>query len=328
MSEKLHIFSTCTLQKRGKVDESLHLGNFADLDAREASKRWLQRLDLGGGAGIPARGLYLGSHWKESLEAERTARDLDLNPTLWILSAGYGLLAADETVVPYSASFAPGEDSIQNLKWRDSLAANHRPRNWWNWINQRVEGEGLSRFHEEKEGATYLFILSQEYYAALEHELLELIGAGKNVILVSAGLYRQRNKAAPLVRPHILPFSDRFKQVDPYLNKTNVTLNARLGKWLIENYAEILAEGVDTLTPLLQTVADSVPDPDRKPVNRMTDDEVLMFITKHFGPAHDSATKLLRKLRDEAGLSCEQKRFGSLFRRFQNNQQPDLFGDA
>ena len=200
------------MQKRGEVDESLHLGNFADLDAHEASKRWLQRLEVGGGPGVPARDLYLGSHWKESLEAERTARDLDLNPSLWVLSAGYGLLPADEMVVPYAASFAPGEDSIQNLKWRDSLASHHRPRHWWDWINQRIEGEGLSRFQEEGPETTFLFILSQEYYGALEHELLELIGAGKNVILVSAGLYRQRNKAAPLVRPYILPFSDRFKQ--------------------------------------------------------------------------------------------------------------------
>ena len=153
---------------------------------------------------------------------------------------GYGLLPADEMVVPYAASFAPGEDSIQNLKWRDSLASNHRPRHWWDWINQRTEGEGLSRFQDDGPDTTFLFILSQEYYAALEHELLELIGAGKNVILVSAGLYRQRNKAAPLIRPHILPFSDRFKQVDPYLNKTNVTLNARLAKWLLSTTPKVL----------------------------------------------------------------------------------------
>lgn len=327
MRQKLHIFTTCTLQKKGSIDDALHLGNFADLDARETSKRWTRRLELEGGPGLPARDLYQGSHWKESLVVEETARELELSPDLWVLSAGYGLLHADETVVPYAASFAPGEDSIQNLKWRDSVPALHRPRYWWDWVNQREGGEGLVRFLGNKGDTIYLFVLSQEYYAALEHELLELIGSGRNVILISAGLYRQRNKAAPMVRPHILPFSDRFKQVDPYLNKVNVTLNVRLAKWLIANFAEKLTDGVDVLAPIVQEIADSVPDPERKPVNRMTDEEVLAFIGKHFGPKHDSATKLLRKLRDEEGLSCEQKRFGSLFRRFESNQQPNLFGN-
>ena len=59
----------------------------------------------------------------------------------------------------------------------------------------------------------------------------------------------------------------------------------------------------------------------------MTDEEVLEFIDATYEPGVSSATQLLRKLRHEELRSCEQKRFGALFKLYENRNQLSLFDE-
>ena len=70
---------------------------------------------------------------------------------------------------------------------------------------------------------------------------------------------------------------------------------------------------------------------ENKALVKMTDEEVLAFIADHYDPDTSSASSMLKQLRHELKASCEQKRFGGLFRQFKddhgkkNNQQMELF---
>ncbi|MFT5468125.1 MAG: hypothetical protein ACI8UO_003233 [Verrucomicrobiales bacterium] len=326
VEKKLTIVSTCTNQKRGSVSGEFHLSKFAGRFHRDSARAWVTTLEATR-AGIPARDLYLGSHWRESLACEVSAEEQGIDGDLWVLSAGYGLIASSELTTPYAASFAAGADSIQNLNWPSDFSPDQKAREWWNLLHRYRKRDGLVRFSIlAKSRQPLLIILSPEYYNAVEPEIIDLISEGVNVLIVSAGLYRNLNSASPVVRPHILPFSDSFKQVDDYLNKTNVSLNARLGTWLVRNYSDALWEGVDTVTPILREISNRLPAMKRKEVNRMSDDEVMEFIGRNFSGSLNSATRLLRHLRGTGRMSCEQKRFGTLFRRYQQSIQNDLFG--
>ena len=59
-----------------------------------------------------------------------------------------------------------------------------------------------------------------------------------------------------------------------------------------------------------------MPEMVREEVVRITDDEVLEFIDRNYDPQSSTATRLLRLLRDQENKSCEQKRFGALFRAY------------
>ena len=59
----------------------------------------------------------------------------------------------------------------------------------------------------------------------------------------------------------------------------------------------------------------------------MTDDEVLAYIDEHYETGVSSATQLLCKLRHEELRSCEQKRFGALFKNYENRNQLSLFDE-
>ena len=51
------------------------------------------------------------------------------------------------------------------------------------------------------------------------------------------------------------------------------------------------------------------------------------YIHQHYEPGVSSATQLLRKLRHEELRSCEQKRFGALFKLYENRNQLSLFDE-
>ena len=154
---------------------------------------------------------------------------------------------------------------------------------------------------------------------------MALIGQGHEVILVSGGVYSGITSVNPMVREHILPVNDKLKQVDDYLNHTNVTLNARVATWLVRTQSESLRKGLKVLYPFMDNLLESLPEMTRRPVRRMTDDEVLAFIRKHYNPDSSTATKLLTQLRHQENRSCEQKRFGRLFMQFKLNNKGGLF---
>jgi hypothetical protein len=260
------------------------------------------------------------------MECVEAAINQGFETDFWILSAGYGLISATDRTAPYAASFAPGSDSIQNLTWPVDFSSRRKAMEWWDLLHRYRGRETMRRFIGlSGTGNPLLIILSREYFNAVEPEIVDLISAGVNVLIVSAGLYQNINSVAPVVRPHVLPFSDSFKQVDDYLNKTNVSLNARLATWLVRNHSDALHGGIESVHPILLEILEELPTMNRKDVNRMTDEEVFEFIRGNYSGDFSSASKLLRLLRDVIGKSCEQKRFGALFRRYEQSLQSDLF---
>lgn len=326
MVREIVIVSTCTNQKKGQVDRDLHLGRWAGQFYREVARKWVDALEAARGPHVAASELYLGSHWQETLACVESSRNAGLKPSLCILSAGYGFLMGDEEVVPYAASFAGGVDSVQNLLWPDEPQPKRRAQSWWRTLQKYRNCGGMSLLAGRvAEGVPVLMIMSKEYYAAVEPEVIDLISDGLNVLIVSAGLFRNLSSVSPVVRPHVLPFSDSFKQVEDYLNKTNVSLNARLANWLIRNHSNSLEKGISVIGPKLKKIAGKLPAMERRDVNPMTDEEVLEYIGRNFSAENNSATKLLRRLRHVEGMSCEQKRFGALFRKYEQSLQGDLF---
>ena len=326
MVGEIIIVSTCTNQKKGRVGRDLHLGRWAGHFYRDVARKWVDALQAAQNPHVPASDLYLGSHWQETLACVERSRDAGLKPSLFVLSAGYGFLEGDESVVPYAASFAAGSDSVQNLLWPDEPRPKQRVQAWWEILHRYRESKGLNSLASHvSDRVPILLVMSRDYYAAVEPEVIDLVSNEMNVLIVSAGLYRNLNSVSPVVRPYVLPFTDSFKQVEDYLNKTNVSLNVRLANWLIRNHGASLLEGASLIGPMLEKFAKELPPMRRRDVNPMSDDEVVDYISQNYSAENNSATKLLRSLRHIEGMSCEQKRFGSLFRKYEQSKQRDLF---
>jgi hypothetical protein len=100
------VITPCTAKKRSQVSEPATAADLADPERRQQANARLA------GYALPAAAMYTGTHHRLVMEGVRAVwqqwgRDvLDLA----ILSGGYGILRADEPVIPYDVTFDQFED--------------------------------------------------------------------------------------------------------------------------------------------------------------------------------------------------------------------------
>jgi hypothetical protein len=246
-----------------------------------------------------AAGLYAGDHWRAALEAYELAARYSSRAELWVISAGYGLIAASTLIKPYSATFARGmPDSV----WRGP-SDGHRMEclhEWWDALEHDtsllellpMRGEGALVIAA---GSDYLTVLS----GALE-ELLESDGARNRVSIVSAGTNQL---------PAALPVSGAFRR---YVGGTDASLNARVLA-LLAHDAGFHRFQRSAMAATLSRIASELPPTDRRKGRTVDDEEVIRRITemRHRVP-EISRSLALRRLRTD-GVACEHKRFQSMW---------------
>src|SRR5262245_57877343 len=113
MSHTVLILASCSSRKRLPVPPGLRLGGVRGRDVRERAGHWWQRLMDHRSERLPATDLYAGGHWSVVRRLPTVARARGLEPALWVISAGYGLVPATAWLHAYSATFTPGDpDSV------------------------------------------------------------------------------------------------------------------------------------------------------------------------------------------------------------------------
>jgi hypothetical protein len=318
MTRKLHIIASCTLSKSQRP--VFRLGANAGEAWQPAAKRWHAQLDSPGRT-TSARALYKGLHWQLILGCESIAAAAGIKTDLWVISAGRGFMHVNDPVISYSATFAPqSPDSIHGLNWPDQYASKERSRRWWDRLSRlfgQHSGRQLTALAEDP-GDLVVFVIPRDYYGAIEHEILALRAKGVNTVVACAGLNRVLATVHPGLRDVILPLGDRSKQLDPSLDLPNTTLNAAFCAWLLREHRDSLFGPTATFFAELQADYDRLLPLAKRPPVSLSDPEILTYIEKHYEPSNSSATRLLRRLRKE-GRSCEQFRFGRLYKQFLKN---------
>src|SRR5438132_6811991 len=113
MSDTVLILASGTERKRRPVPTALRLADVRKRGVGQRVSPWWQRLMVHRGDTLPATDLYAGGHWSVVRRLPEVARTRGLRPTLWVISAGYGLVPANARLHAYSATFAPGHvDSV------------------------------------------------------------------------------------------------------------------------------------------------------------------------------------------------------------------------
>lgn len=293
--QPMHIVVTCTNRKRHPVPPQLRLG---DLGHRRPATRfaaWTARLDGTDHPRYPAVDLYAGEHWQ-------TARTLTTDPpaakkaTLWVASAGYGLIPADTAICAYAATFsAASGDAVGS-----TLA---EVAEWWHRLGEWPgpapgQPRTFTDLARRSPDATIVAVLSEAYQRACADDLL----AAAAILDVDALSVVGPPDAHPQLADVIVPVTAALRHT---VGGSLQALNVRVAKHLLEH-------GVGSRrTALREAVLAAVPaNPPaaRGAGKRMSDAEVLAYIQAQ---PHTTATQLLRRLR-ETGLSCEQRRFGRL----------------
>ena len=358
--KKVILVSTCTNSKTVSIGENKKLRNCSSVIYDQAISAWCKSLWSDKEDQVAARTLYGGSHWGETRKAfEKLSAQSSVSSELWILSAGCGLIPADLEVPAYSATFSSGADGIHELIWQPGWSPKEKAQHWWKEINAR-KPPGIPRTLADIGGdgdTLWLFVLSKEYMPAIEQELFELISSGQNVLIASAGAYANRQSLHPIIQARLFSLSEKFETYRQVLHGAKVALNANFAHWLTTEHMEELLQDSESLLSTIAKIDESLPDPSsmdedsfidatrqigsdlaveelknlwtkrNRETVPMTDEEVMEFIDACYEPGISSATQLLRKLRHEELRSCEQKRFGALFKLYENRNQLSLFDE-
>lgn len=297
----LHIVVTCANRKRHPVPTRLQLRRVTGVRIATRLRSWTERLTTGDVQTVVAGDLYAGEHWDIARGLPACAASFN-RTTLWVASAGWGLIRAQARIRPYSAAFAPGHP--------DSVPDGYRgAQDWWNALTRWPGPEpaaprSLAGLIADHSRDRVLVVLSHTYFAACTGDLAEALRAGSSnqrVSIISAG-------AAP--DPD---FNDWQLQSDARLRRR---LGGTLGSINVRIAAHLLRTGLvehDAMQRHLRRMLAKAPT---LPVYRrqsLTDAQIRQFIrTRRRQDATLSRTSLLRELRD-TGMACEQRRFAELF---------------
>lgn len=297
----VHIVVTCTNRKRQTVPPALQMRHTTGVREATRASRWVQRLTRSATETLPAEHLYAGEHWDIARSLPRLATGFS-RATLWVASAGWGLIPAHAPIRAYSATFTPGHP--------DSVTTDaHGAQLWWQaltaWPGPTAGSPrsltGLVTGHPRDR---VMIVLSQPYLAACATDLRAALAVSKSgqVSILGAGL-----TPLPDLTQWRLPADARLQHV---VGGTRGALNVRIA-------ADLLAAGLSdhvAMTDRLRGQLATAPALTVYERRRLTDEDVLAFIHTHrTSDPNVSRTRLLRELR-ASGRACEQARFGDLFR--------------
>lgn len=294
MTVTAFIVTSCTQRKAGhdRVDvaqlpESTSLFRLAQSWRRTVGKA---------SAEVAAQSLYQGRSIVDTAAAAAA-----LGASWYVVSAGLGLIRSDEPVPGYECTVAAGTDLDRRLRALDGSAAQ-----WWNALTAASPAP-LSRLIAK---APTLLALPSGYLRLVQDDLARVTPAKARTLRIFTSV-----AGAQCVPVHlqgcVMPYDERLESVRGYAGT-----QSDFAQRALRHFVEVLQATSMPLEEARAAVAASLANRRRRQRSmgqRMTDDEIRKVLTAQWTRHSGSSTKLLRYLRDEARISCEQKRFSRLW---------------
>jgi hypothetical protein len=301
----LNIVATCSDRKSHPA--VLRLRDFGGHTIGERFSAWRTAIRNAKAFRTTAAQLYQGGYWAIVRDLVPVAAAMGWRPQLWVSSAGYGVVHGTTTLVPYSATFAPGhEDSVARASDDAALTT------WWHsaTVGRSRLGRSITSIAADEPRSTILVIASPLYLSAMSHDLTtstaEVRGRG-GVFIVSSKIPTSHRSLAD----HWIASRGELQGT---LGGALVSLHARAARRLLQlvKPGEFVEENVSAMTKKLEG---EVTGEVKKRVSgaATSDEDVLRFIRSRLSVEPKAThTRLLRELRD-SGQACEQGRFRRLF---------------
>lgn len=294
MSVTAFVVTNCTRRKAGRnVVDVAQLPECASLV--RLAQAWRRAVEKAS-ADTSAQTLYQGRSIVDTAAAAAA-----LGAPWYVVSAGLGLLRSDQPVPAYECTIAVGTDLDRRLRALDRHAAQ-----WWNALTDTSPAPLSSLIAK----APTLLALPSGYLRLVQDDLAQVTSAKARSLRIftsSAGA-----KCVPgHLKGCVMPYDERLESVHGYAGT-----QSDFAQRALRHYVEALQAASMPLEEARAAVVASLANRRRRQRSmgqRMTDDEIRKVLTSQWTRHSGSSTKLLRYLRDEARISCEQKRFSRLW---------------
>jgi hypothetical protein len=304
------VITTCTNRKRKPIGGNLHMSSLPLASLTELASGWAQRIAAEDGV-FPAGDIYGGRSFKEAaLAANR------LNARLMVVSAGLGLIDASERIPPYACTVLAGAPDSISARVRGDYSMGC----WWEAIGAvSPYAYSLPYVAQETSGIIYA-AMSDAYIEMISRDLcaLPVSSLSKFRIFTRAPLVR----IAASLRPYVMPYDDRLDGPDSPVRGTRGDFAGRA----LRHFAEFIVLDGEHLPASKHAAAVTEALADWRMAARfdrlrLGDPAVLDLIREHWDAQGGSTARLLRLLRDNLQVACEQGRFANLARQVRGERK-------
>lgn len=299
MPTEFVVVTNCTARKRSGVQLARLRPPPVSAGLRALAQQWRATLAEHAPA-IPAGHLYVGRSISEAKAAAERLR-----APLFVVSAGLGLVPADRLVPGYDLAAAGNGGGLPSLLEARGAGIT----DWWREISQ---GRGLAWLLAENPAAVVLLALPADYVRLLAAELKTL----PHVDAARLRIFTSRSGRQVLAHlPHVptMPYDERLEALTGFSGTRADFPQRALRHFVAILGAHRLAAGSAHREVESALAQHRVPEiPVRQ---RLTDDEVCSLIRQGWESCGGGSARLLRYLRDEVKVACEQRRFAELRRR-------------
>jgi hypothetical protein len=318
------LLCACTKKKRKPTTGELQFRALPHCLAEDLARVWFAKtVAISEEETLPARALYAGPGWSAALSSLRLAATPgESKPELFVLSAGFGLIHANDSIPSYEASFSASLDRVADHIIDSEGKSFKNPdlahREWWRAIN-KARGKSATpctNLIPEYPNAPIVVAAGRDYIAAMHDDLIALARAvgPERLFIVSVG-YPWQNADEALRRCAIPLTID----VERLLLGARSFINTQLLSWLLTHAGPVTTWDRALIQQLIEERLKASPSkPQRRPFSapKMKDTEVGLWIREKLSEdPKPSRTTLLWQLRNEAHRSCSQERFASIYKK-------------
>lgn len=291
------ILTACTQRKRVTHSPLLSARDLPTGCLLEVVTAWSERLKQAK-AVRTARNLYAGRSFVEAIKATDAS-----GAELYVVSAGLGLVRGDDTVPSYSLTVSKGDSDCVMLK----LPVACTEANWWEALGG---ADALIRMIETAPRVVVIGLPSP-YLRMIAPALAQLSDEACSRVRIAGGRYVSDFDSR--LEKARMPYDDRFDGPQSPLRGTKSDFASRAARHFTE---EILAKDPSASAEVHRSQVARLMSGWTRPVSktgaRASDAEIKSILRQHWVGADGRTTRLLRILRDELNVACEQKRFQGL----------------
>lgn len=302
------IITNCTNRKRLGGHPPLELCTSSNHSLTAMTAFWLQQVKARTST-RPAESLYTG---RSVQDAKWVARKLDAE--LMFASTGLGLIGSEQPCPAYNLTIASEPNSIR--PWLGKLGLH--PSDWWDAINNHWQRPNpIAALAKRADIKHILIALSANYIDLVANDLAQIATNDRpklRLFTSRPGIERLPEEFRSLA----MPYDERLES--SRLAGTRADFPQRS----MRHFVELIAAPTDSSSADHQAVTDAMSA--LTPMGtvkrrRASDEEVKALLIAAWGTHNGSSTRLLRYLRDDALVACEQSRFRGLWLELQKRDE-------
>jgi hypothetical protein len=295
------IVSPCSSRKKAPIEQGLHAASLTPGALPDVASQWRMLVEVTQKR-YTAQTLYGGRAFSDASWAAKTTQ-----MPHYIVSAGLGIVGSLDKIPSYAMTTAgPTDENVLKKCPTGAMASD-----WWN----TAFSKGMLADLIGKATSRVFVALPSVYLEMIKEELLSIPCTDMRKIRILTGA-SESLRDTPL-GDSVLPYDSRLDGPDSPIPGTKSDFASRA----LRHFVGLVGQASEnSLAGDIETVADALMGmrTPALPIRvRISDDEIQQALIAHWRHVQGNRNKLLRHLRDELLVSCEQSRFARLARQLE-----------